>query len=362
MSEPTVLLEDFSPNGNVTAIVEQDDRVACMYLLLEVGGERQVKSCWLRNLVKAPEELDAAAMRDGIPPLMPRAHCRFPEGGPPLQSDELRIVWSEEGDAAALYLQGELFAVMPSWSGENGFDGFARDCLGEGPLAWELGDSGTNASFRRYEEAAEYWASWEKENFWPDYQNTLLNGYESQFGKSSRYFAVDGGNWPPKGLAVFQQGTRTVLITIGVGMRSQPKVELHSETSSLLRRIELGGCYDEISDAEMKSIASYISGQSQMPWVNITWLGSGHTLPSDVFGNLSGGRFPYALLINEHPSFPGFSLPEFRGDPVTLLWMIPISESEREHAMHHGSRKLWEALMAQCSSQLASFRRPEVTF
>lgn len=362
MSEPSVLLEDVSPNGNVSVIVEQDDRVACMYLLSEVSGERQVKSCWLRNLKEAPEQLDAAAMREGVPPLMPRAHCRLPQGAPPLQPDDLKVVWSEEGDAAALYLEGDLFAVMPSWSGENDFDGFARDCIGQGHLAWELGDRETNASFRRYEVAAEYWASWEKVSFWPDYQTTLLNLYEAHLGKSSRYFAIDGGNWPPKALAVFQQGTCTILTSIGIGMRSQPSVELHSETPSQLRRFELGGCYDQITDEEMKSIGSYMSGQSGLPWSNNTWLGSGHTMPSDVFSSLSGGRFSYALLMNEHPLLPDFSLPDFRGDPVTLLWMIPISESERVQAMNHGSRQLWEALKAQCSSKLGSFRRHEVTF
>jgi hypothetical protein len=145
-------------------------------------------------------------------------------------------------------------------------------------------------------------------------------------------------------------------------MRSQPKVELHSDEPSQLRRIELGGCFDQISDADMKSIASYISGQSGLPWHNITWLGSGHTLPSDVFERLSGGRFPYALLMNEHPLSPAFSPPEFRNDPVTMLWMIPISEAEREHAMKHGSRQLWEALKAQRASDLGSFQRTELTF
>lgn len=148
MSEPIVLLEDPSPNGNGVAVVEQDDRVACFYFMTEIGGEKLIRTCWVRNLRPAPEVLDALGMRQGLPPMMPRAHCKHPDGSPPLDPQNLRIVWSEEGDAAALYERDELLAVIPSWSGSSGFDGFSRDCLGNGPIAWELSD--TNVSHQRY--------------------------------------------------------------------------------------------------------------------------------------------------------------------------------------------------------------------
>jgi hypothetical protein len=57
--------------------------------------------------------------------MMPRAHCKHPAWLTSTRSSKnVRIVWSEEGDAAALYERDQLLAVIPSWSGSGGFDGF----------------------------------------------------------------------------------------------------------------------------------------------------------------------------------------------------------------------------------------------
>jgi hypothetical protein len=44
MSEPIVLLEDPSPNGNGVAVVEQDDRVASFYFMTDISGDEKVRS------------------------------------------------------------------------------------------------------------------------------------------------------------------------------------------------------------------------------------------------------------------------------------------------------------------------------
>ena len=58
-----------------------------------------------------------------------------------------------EGNAAALYEGGVLLAIIPPWSGTNGFHGYARDSIGEGPVAWEIGTH--NALIGRLHEAEE---------------------------------------------------------------------------------------------------------------------------------------------------------------------------------------------------------------
>lgn len=361
MSEPSILLEDTSPNGNVTAIVEQDDRVVFFYLVREIQGERDLRPCWVRNLIKAPDYLDVAHMHEGLPPLMPRAHCAHSEGAPRLDASSLRLVWSEEGDAAALYEGRDLLCIIPSWGGVGGFKGYARDCVGESSIAWELGDRQTNACVARYELASDYWKSWDEENTWPDYRDQMLDVLGTHWGEHSRYFAIDGNCWPPKALALFNCDTQSLLVTIGVSMRAQPGVELHTDEPEAYRRFELGvSCDSTTVDSDVKQIAAYVSGQTGLPWAHNTWLGHGHTLPSDVFANLSHGRMPCALLSTRHPEVPEFALPLFRNDPVNLLWMIPITEKERRFAVKHGSIPLTEALFSQRAKELGSFTRKEI--
>lgn len=49
MSDEPLLCE-VSPNGNIQAIVEQDDRVAYFYLHGAPDTEFGVRACWIRNL------------------------------------------------------------------------------------------------------------------------------------------------------------------------------------------------------------------------------------------------------------------------------------------------------------------------
>ena len=361
MPEPTVLLEEVSPNGNITAVVEQDERVAYFYLWPAKETNLTMRSCWVRNLVSAPHELDVTGMEDGQAPLMPRAYCTQPAGEPPLNRESLRVVWSEEGDAAALSENGELLAVIPSWSGTDGFHGFSRAATGNGPLACELGTPASNVLFERFRKAAEYWASWDDKEFWTKYRDKMLESLEAQLGKHSKYFAIDGGEWPPKALIQFNSQAQTVLVTLGMSLRPQPAVEMHVENPGDCRRIELAVCLPSSSSPEqVHAVAGYLSGQSGFPWNYYTWLGRGHTMPADVFAQLSGNRFPFALLSTDLPDVPRLQLPPFRGDPVSVLWLLPISEHERGIAMEDGSQALLDRFAEAGVMGIASFGRKPV--
>jgi len=80
----------------------------------------------------------------------------------------------------------------------NGFHGYARDSVGEGPLAWEIGTQ--NALIGRFREAESYWRQWEDTNLWPSMQDALLSAIEKTLGRHTNYYAIDGGQWPPKAI------------------------------------------------------------------------------------------------------------------------------------------------------------------
>jgi hypothetical protein len=138
MSEPEVLLHDVSPHGNLEAVVEQDHRVAHLYLRATENEDFGLKTCWVRNLAAAPDALDVAGMREGMAPMLPKEHCAYPQGQPPLDADRLRLLWLPEGDGVVLLEDDEMLAIIPGWSGYKGFEGYARDCVGTGPLCWKL--------------------------------------------------------------------------------------------------------------------------------------------------------------------------------------------------------------------------------
>ncbi len=359
--EPEVLFQSTSPNGNIYAVVEQDSDTCYFYLHGDKDTEFELKSCWVRNLRPAPEDLDARTMRDGNPPMLPRAFCRQPLGAPPLRPDRLSVIWAEEGDAAALREDGEIIAIIPSWSGHNGFHGYARDCIGNGPVSWELGTPSTNAQFERYEQAEGFRKEWDSRNLWRSFQGSMIEAIEHHYGKHSNYYAIDGGVWPPRALLRIPAVDSVRLITLGISLRPQPKVEMHFEDPVPRRRIELGISLDaSIPDEEVKQIARSVGRLSSYPWNSYTFLGEGHTIPLDAFATISGGALPFALFSSQLGSDPGFVLPTFRGDPVTLLWMIPISASEKAYAQQHGSADLAQRLRERGFEMKHSLRRPEV--
>lgn len=69
IEKPKVILELRSPSCPITAIVEQDNRTAYFYLFGD-NEDFGVKSCWIRNLDVAPEEMEVKLMEKGVPPIV----------------------------------------------------------------------------------------------------------------------------------------------------------------------------------------------------------------------------------------------------------------------------------------------------
>jgi hypothetical protein len=347
-TQANTLLESVSPNGNVEAFVEQYKDCCYFHLRSAPETELPLRTCWVRNLGPAPETLDVARMREGFAPMLPARHCAHPEGASPLRQDDLDIVWFEEADAAALLERNEILAVIPAWGGVKGFEGYARDCTEQNPLCWPLGTPGDNVLFERTRRAQEWWASWDTGDPWTAVQAATIAALERSLGKHTNYYAIDGGNWPPKAMLRFKHGRGVSVATCGVAIRPQPIVEMAAEDPSAVRRIELGMAVDDATFTTAgERVMRYVSAQTNLPWSTHTWLGQGHTVPCDAFAEASANRAFTAVLLAGRPlGAPSVELPSLRGDPVGLLWAVPITEPEREFAMAHDSSALLERLAA----------------
>jgi hypothetical protein len=84
-----------------------------------------------------------------------------------------------------------------------------------------------------------------------------------------------------------------------------------------------------------------LSAQSSLPWNRYTWLGAGHTIPCDSWQNR---RFEFALQQANHPAAPNPTFEPMFGDPVNVLWFLPITTTERQMAIDHGSERLLQTL------------------
>ena len=354
--KPEVLMELRSPACPITAIVEQDNQVAYFYLWGDEDSDFGVKACWIRNLDEAPINADLKQMEEGIPPMLTKAYCRFSEGQIPLQADDLEIVWFEEGDGAALMEKGEVIAIIPSWAGMNGFSGYARDCVAEGDYCWELKSS--NILLERVRKAKEYWRLWDLEvNPFHMIQPQLLQQYEDNLGKSDQYFAIDGNEWPPRGLFLKKGEIKDVFVTVGLSLLPMPVAEMYSEDPNEVNRIELGFLLNAgLSQAELNLIGSWISGQAGIPWRRISWLGNGHTV---TFNILERTKMTSVVLVKHLNHLPDIQLENYRDSQVNILWMVPITEKERNFIIDHGFEPFSEKLN-NIGSEIFNIDRDEI--
>ncbi len=351
-----VLLEEKSPCCPITAIVEQDNRVVYFYLWGSENSNFGVKSCWVRNLKEAPNKQEKSLMGRGIPPMQTKKHCKFPEGQEKIEKNDLSIIWLEEGDAAALLLNGKIISIIPSWSGQGGFYGYAIDSKGEGDFAWELSDS--NEMYNRIEKSKEFWDSWDLDiSPFNIQQPLILDSYNKTFGTHDKYYAIDRNEWPPKGLYLRKGESKTVFATVGLSLIPMPSVEMYTENRSDINRIELGIILDSIfTDKDIQQMAEWINSQSAIPWDNVTFFGEGHTVS---FKSPNSSKFNFVILTNRLDVLPKPEIKNYRNSKINLLWMVPISEKERQNIIDNGSDVVIDELN-KIGEKIYSLERDEV--
>jgi hypothetical protein len=171
-------------------------------------------------------------------------------------------------------------------------------------------------------------------------------------------------------------GDVTVLSTVGMSCQRMPVVEQMVDDPSGLVRVELALA---VSGSVPAGAAARVFGWlGTYPWQAVTWFGPGHTVrwPS------SAGSFPLAAASGqeggaagldgvaaglegvaaamegialldaaaagslpgpEPPDLSGFSV---SGDPVRWLWVVPITEPDRQLARDRGSAALISRMTA----------------
>jgi hypothetical protein len=141
-----------------------------------------------------------------------------------------------------------------------------------------------------------------------------------------------------------------VLSTVGMSAQRMPVVEQVLDDPSGYARIELAVA-TTLPSAQAARVFLWLA---TYPWHAVTWFGPGHSVrwyhePSTFpLGGAAEAVLlldsPGALSGGEPPDLSGFA---FGGDPVRWLWIIPISERDRQLAKERGSSALVSRLAAQ---------------
>ena len=261
--DPVTMLFETSPLGNLDAIVQHDDRTVYFYLNENPGAiagkpKFGTRACWVQNLTTGPLVFDQAEMQQGLPLLLPRTHTLSREGVPLPNADRLAVIWFEEGNGAALVLQDDqqqvekVLAVIPPWSGQEGFHGYSAECAVENEVCWPLPLK--EALTKRITNADSFWKGFQNENNpLTQLQKAQLQAYRERFlavdGDSDidvgdevdgeSHFSIVGAKFPPRKLVQYDLADSIVIVTVGMSLLPQPMVELATDQPSRFRRVEL---------------------------------------------------------------------------------------------------------------------------
>jgi len=288
-------------------------------------------------------------MQQGLPLLLPRTHTLAREGTALPNADRLAVVWFEEGNGAALILQDDqqqtekVLAVIPPWSGQEGFHGYAAECAVENEVCWPL--PAHEALTKRMSQANAFWKTFQqKDNPFTLLQKSQLGSYRQRFlalesaseigvgdkvdGES--YFSIDGGKFPPRGLVQYDLDDSIVIVTVGMSLLPQPMVELATEQPSQFRRVELGVRLpkDSVDETRLTKARNNVSQLAAYPWRNFSWIGAGHTCNFvDVRDGCDNALLVQDDFVRSEVEQP---LGDFRADPVNLLWLLPVQQAEQQ--------------------------------
>ena len=324
--EKRVLREEKGPNGNVTAIVEDDGRSIYLYLEGDEASEFGTRAVWVRNRQKAPWLMEVERMQAGQAPMLQARYVADPEGGAPLHPDKIELLWFEDGEGVALLEDGDILAVIPPWSGVNGFAGYARDCVMESPFCEPLGTPQTNRGlYVQLSKAASFWNDWD-DTTWPKLQEQLLRTYRGAFGRETQVYEVGQDRFPPSLLASYERDGALVLVTGGMSIRPQPRVDRSGGAGDRFRRIELALAIEKALLPDPMPLVRWLAGQATLPWDRYTWLGEGHTVGCSA---LAPAGFDAVALVATPDGAPDIHLPHVRDQHAVLLWAVPITDEEQ---------------------------------
>ena len=352
---PVTLLESVSPYGSRKVTVEYDGLTTAAYLHDDTAA---ISATWIANHRPAPPATDQARLEAGRAPLMPAGRTKHPGGRAPLQAGTLEALWFEEGDGVAIYEQGRPIAVIAGWSDmDRGMPGYSSDVIGQTPFGWSLDDAMEGLA-PRLERSRAYWRWRGSATGWAQFQQALLGHLLPRLGPGGHYWDASAGNQPLTGVTERPSSSRrpyTVLSTVGMSCQRMPVVEQVLDDPSGYARIELAIA----TTRPAAQVARVFLWLATYPWRAVTWFGPGHSVrwyhePSTF--PLGGGEGNESVLLLDSPGvLPGPQPPDlsgfaFGGDPVRWLWVVPISERDRQLAKERGSASLVTRLAEQRKS------------
>jgi hypothetical protein len=347
---PVTLLESLSPYGSRKVTVEYDGLTTAAYLH---DDSTAISATWIANHQPAPETTDQARLDAGRAPLMPAARTKYPDGRPPLQAGTLEALWFEEGDGVAILEQGRPLAVIAGWSDAGrGMPGYSSDVIGQTPFGWSLDDAMESLA-PRLERARAYWRWRESATGWEQFQQALFGHLKPRLGAGGHYWDASPGHQPQTGVTerpATPHRPYTILSTVGMSCQRMPVVEQVLDDPSGYARIELA-LATTLPSAQAARVFLWLA---TYPWRAVTWFGPGHSVRwygepaafplGSGFGSVLLLDSPGALAGPEAPDLSGFT---FNSDPVRWLWVVPISEADRQLAKEHGSASLVGRLAEQ---------------
>ena len=354
--EPTTLLDSVSPYGSRRLTVECDGETTAAYLHDESSV---IAATWIANHVRAPRTTDVRRLNGGKAPRMPSTRTKHPRGRPPLDPADLQALWFEEGDGVALLERGSVLAVLPGWSDlSRGMPGYCRDVIGQTPFSWSLDDA-LQGLGPRVERAKDYWQWRQSPSGWEQFQASALSHLTRRLGPGAHYWDVAQGKQPPAGLSERPPAPGrpyTVLSTVGMSAQRMPVVEQVIDDPTGYCRVELALA----TTLPPGNAALVFLWLGVYPWRAVTWFGPGHNVRwYDQPGSFPLGSGHEGVLLLDDPSvLPGPDAPDLSGfsvgdDPVRWLWIVPITERDRQLARERGSSSLVRRMAAEGRSWLA---------
>ena len=317
------IISSLSPLADLSAQVVVENNCSYLYLLhTGTSGSNAMTSCWIKNHTTVEDNYSAQSdMKRGLQPKVPSKYCKFQNDLNPFKAEQLEIVWGKEGFITSLYEDGELICVIPYWAGQD-FCGYSKYSSTDkfSTIPFPLGSSDTNALFKRTEDARDFW----KQDFsllWCNYQESYLSELESKYGKHIKYYAIDGGSFPPKALTSFEKDDIKYAFTIGVGLFPQPKVDMHFRDYQNHECFELGFCYQSNAVFDEPNVFSQLSSITAIPWSFNTFLSHRHTIELKI-----DMQHNNAVLISDKHFHVSESI-FLRDQNVNLLWIVPISNN-----------------------------------
>jgi hypothetical protein len=359
--EARVLLSDTSPYGSRVLDVEHDHVATAAYLRTSDG--ETVAAAWIANHQDAPYHADLARLNAGRVPAMPSGRTKHPKGRPALDVRSLDVVWFEEGDGAALMEDGQPLCVIPGWSDmDRGVPGYSREAIGRSPFAFALDDEIEDLG-PRILQAQAFWDWRRGPGAWESFQQSVLGHLLGRLGPGGYYWHDVGRQGRPRTtqaaeqplVGVSERPARDdraygVLSTIGMSCQRMPTVELYEDNVGEHARIELavattlpsqraGSIFPWLAQYPWRAVTSFAPGD------NVKWYHQAQTFPL-------GPRWEGVLLLDnpnrlEGPNAPDMTGFSFGGDPVQWLWLVPITEAERQFGKDEGPDALIERLAAE---------------